>query len=757
MKVLMATMQLDIGGAETHIVELSKALKKRGVDVYVASRGGVYEEELKQAGIPHYFVPLNSKNFSSMRKSYKTLKALIKKEKFDIVHAHARIPAFILGLIKRSLNFRFVTTAHWVFNSRFPLNLLTNWGEKSLAVSDDIKDYLIKNYHLSGDDIRVTINGIDTEKFSKGTDYSDIKEEFDLKDGKTRIVYCSRMDTDRSLAAHRLIEIAPTLFEKIDNLEIVIVGGGNDLSAIKDEADKVNNQTDKAFIKVTGSRRDRNKFAASADLFIGVSRAALEAMAAEVPSIIAGNEGYIGIFSPDKLKVSIDTNFCCRGEKETDSNILLADILSLLENIDESKLSELGTYARETVKKYYSLETMANDALKMYSSVINNTKINEISDNDISSCDKVLPPYTGKNIMISGYYGFRNSGDDSILSGIVEELRKNLPGAKITVLSKNPSETSAEYGVYSVDRLNFFKISNLLNNTDLFISGGGSLLQDMTSSKSLAYYLSVIMLAKLKKVKTFIYANGIGPIQKERNKKWAKKVLNDVDIITLREEASLKELIDMNVDTKNTYITADPVYTIESESMDMVNRFLSESGICENDKYFVLSVRPWTTMKPNFVKEVSDFLNKVQSTYNLTPVVISMQPTRDTLISKSITEKLDNKFVLIDKNLSSAMLLGILKRAEFCCGMRLHTLIYAAKVGTPSIGIAYDPKVTAMLDYTGQSYKIDVEKVSSDKLYKYASEILENIDEIKTSLYKRSYELTYLAEKNALFAKELIK
>ena len=148
MKVLMATMQLDIGGAETHILELSKALKRQGIDVFVASRGGAYEQELIDAGIPHIYVPLNSKKPSSMWASYRILKKLVEEEKFDVVHAHARIPAFILGKLHKKMGFRFVTTAHWVFSTRFPLNLLTDWGERSLAVSDDIKNYLIFHFIL---------------------------------------------------------------------------------------------------------------------------------------------------------------------------------------------------------------------------------------------------------------------------------------------------------------------------------------------------------------------------------------------------------------------------------------------------------------------------------------------------------------------------------------------------------------------------------------------------------------------------------
>lgn len=93
-KILMALMGLEIGGAETHVVELSKELKKQGYDIIVASNGGVYEKELAEAGIRHYHVPLNQRNVLKMARSYFILKKIIKKEKVDIVHSHARIPSF---------------------------------------------------------------------------------------------------------------------------------------------------------------------------------------------------------------------------------------------------------------------------------------------------------------------------------------------------------------------------------------------------------------------------------------------------------------------------------------------------------------------------------------------------------------------------------------------------------------------------------------------------------------------------------------
>ena len=148
MKILMSLMQLDIGGAETHVVELAKELKRRGHEIIITSNGGAYVSELENFGIRHFTVPLQNKNPKNVLCAFKLLKKIIKEEKPDVVHSHARIPSFIIGKLWKKMKFPFVTTAHWVFTTKYGLKYITDWGEKTLAVSDDIKTYLIDMFFL---------------------------------------------------------------------------------------------------------------------------------------------------------------------------------------------------------------------------------------------------------------------------------------------------------------------------------------------------------------------------------------------------------------------------------------------------------------------------------------------------------------------------------------------------------------------------------------------------------------------------------
>ncbi len=369
MKVLLVTMGLDIGGAETHILELAKGIKKKGIDVVVASNGGKYVEQLEEAGIKHYMAPLNNKKLTNIYKSYNILKNIIENEKIDIVHGHARIPSFICGILQKKMHFPFVTTAHWTFNTSNGLKYLTNWGDKTIAVSDDIKKYLLDNYkNVKEENITVTVNGIDTNKFSKNAQYDDIEKEFNLSNNKKRIVYISRLDESRALVARQLINISDKIYKQNKDLEIVIVGAGDVFEELNKKANEKNEQMKENVITMVGARFDIHKFANMGDVFIGVSRSALEAMACEKPIIIAGNEGYIGIFDDRKLDVGIRTNFCCRDTIDSTEEILLEDINKLLSLSDEEK-DKMGKYNRETVNKYYSLEKMVNDNISVYNKV----------------------------------------------------------------------------------------------------------------------------------------------------------------------------------------------------------------------------------------------------------------------------------------------------------------------------------------------------------------------------------------------------
>lgn len=724
LNVLLSLMQLDIGGAETHVVELAKELKRKGINPIVTSNGGAYEAELKEAGIKHYCVPLQNKNPRNMLKSVRLLKRIIKDENIDIVHSHARIPSFILGKLHKKMKFPFVTTAHWVFTTRWGLKYITDWGEKSVAVSEDIKLYLMDNYGVPSGDIQVTINGIDTDKFSPDTDKTEISRELGINETDTVIVYVSRLDESRSLVAKQLINIVPKIDKLVNNLKVIVVGDGDDFANVKSMTARVNKELDRDCIVLTGARTDINKLVAPADLFIGVSRAALEAMAGEKPVIIAGNEGYIGLFDDSKLAVGIDTNFCCRGCEESNEDILLKDIEKFFSLTDEEKHG-LAVYGRELIKREYSVSRMADDTIRVYNWAI-------------SKKDEIL---------ISGYYGFKNSGDDALLEAIIDDIKRHKESPNITVLSANPKETAKRYRVNAINRFNVIDLFRHMKNAGMLISGGGTLIQDTTSTKSLLYYLAVIRLAVHRGVKVMLYSNGIGPLRNEVNIVRAKKALNRVDVITLRDPESKCELDRLGISEPKIMVTADPVFGIEDFNKIEGQKILKSFNVPTDKKILVVSARKTRDTNVAFESVLAKMCDYTADKYNCNVVFVPMQINKDEQISRSIAGRMKSKSYVIDTRLSVSEIISVMAAADVCIGMRLHSLIYSAIGNVPVIGISYDPKIKGFMDYMGQDICMDINDITDDTAYKAVDNLFANYDGIKEQL-KTGYQM--LKEKASL-------
>ncbi len=734
-KILMTLMRLEIGGAETHVLELSLELARQGFQVIVASGGGVYEKPLEAAGIRHYRVPMYTKSPGKVLKSLRMLKDIIRREQIDIVHAHGRIPAFLCGLLHPFMHFTFVTTAHWVFRTSFGFKYLSNWGEKVMAVSEDIKTYLMDNYGTDPNNIYVTINGIDTNRFSPEADFSETLREFSLQPDSKKIVYISRMDEDRALVAFHLAEIAPEIEKAFPGTDIVIVGGGNVFDKLKTLTDTINAQVGRRMITLTGARTDIDRFAAMSDLFIGVSRSALEAMACAKPVIVAGNEGYLGIFDEDKLQTGIDTNFCCRGLAQSTATRLLEDVKRVM-SADEVQQARWGEYARQVICSHYSVSKMAADNAAMY-------------------CDAVDErPW---DAVISGYYGYGNSGDEALLSAMLTHLRAEKPNLRLCVLSKNPAATEAAYGVSAINRYRYGRIKKAVKNAKLFISGGGSLLQDVTSSRSLKYYLLLIQTAKRAGTPVMLYANGIGPVTRPKNRAAVQKALEDVTAVTLREPASLAELARLGVPADKVTVTADPALAIRPAEQAVVDKLLQQAGISPEDKLFGVSVRPWKGCSADFERRLAEAIDNISRRYELTPVFIPMKYMEDFEISRKIAGMLTCKSHVLPEPLAAPVVIGLIGRMKIMLAERLHSLIYAADALVPTVGLSYDTKVDAFMDYIGTGAAIDVTSLSPRAVEEAVRHVFDDYDAIRQELADKNAVLCEKARENAHIAYDIIK
>jgi polysaccharide pyruvyl transferase WcaK-like protein len=252
-------------------------------------------------------------------------------------------------------------------------------------------------------------------------------------------------------------------------------------------------------------------------------------------------------------------------------------------------------------------------------------------------------------VLISGYYGFGNLGDEAVLAAIGKGLRERSPGIEVSVLSGRR-------------RYNPFVLIGELAACDALISGGGTLFQDATSSRSLWYYAAVVWLAKLLGKPVMVLGQGLGPLRRKFNRALAGFVLKRVDLITLRDEDSQKELRRLGVTGGNVFVTADPVFLLA------VTERPAPSG----------APKVGLALKQPLVPAVT--LERLKNKYGLEPVTLVFQPA-----AVSFQEMLD-----------------VIAGLDCLIGMRLHALIFAALAGVPMVGIAYDPKVASFMRSLGQ-------------------------------------------------------
>jgi polysaccharide pyruvyl transferase CsaB len=304
-------------------------------------------------------------------------------------------------------------------------------------------------------------------------------------------------------------------------------------------------------------------------------------------------------------------------------------------------------------------------------------------------------------ILISGYYGCGNLGDEAILSGITQGLRRLLPQAELVVLSGAPAETAKQYGVKAIPRMAWGEIRREMRRADLFVSGGGGLLQDVTSWRSPLYYLGLIWLAKRRRLKVAVIFQGIGPLRRNWLKKLAAKILRRVELIAVRDETSARTLMALGLPESKIQIGADAVWLLEPAADNTLLPVLNP----QPSPLVGVFLRPLPGRKveetPELWEAIAQGLGGFLKNQGGRAVFIPLQKPEDLAAAEAVTKQLPLPAQLLTEDFSPPAMLGLIGQFDLVLGMRLHSLIFAAARGIPPVGISYDPKVAAALAQMG--------------------------------------------------------
>ncbi|MDW7652087.1 MAG: polysaccharide pyruvyl transferase CsaB [Bacillota bacterium] len=363
-----------------------------------------------------------------------------------------------------------------------------------------------------------------------------------------------------------------------------------------------------------------------------------------------------------------------------------------------------------------------------------------------------------KHVVISGYYGFNNTGDEAVLSAMLSAMREQASKKDkeivFTVLSAQPDVTASRHHVCAVGRTDLLNIIRTLLKCDMFISGGGGLLQDTTGLRlSVAYYLGLVLLALLFGKPAVLYAHGIGPVTGPLNRLLVRLIANRATLITVRDTGSLEELARMGVSRPPVSLTADPAFLLTATAAEDV-----PFAACLSDKKPVIAVavRAWKG-QGRYLEEIAIAADTLAEELNACLVLIPMYYSEDLPVTQELQGMLHNDAVILEEeNMTPAELLSIFGRLDLVLAVRLHALIFAAAAGVPMVGIGYDPKVNAFMSRLGLLPAGDTSEVTAPVIIRQALERWHQRDSVRQSLLQRRDGLRAEAEQAAAIVIETL-
>jgi polysaccharide pyruvyl transferase CsaB len=297
-------------------------------------------------------------------------------------------------------------------------------------------------------------------------------------------------------------------------------------------------------------------------------------------------------------------------------------------------------------------------------------------------------------VLLSGYYGFGNLGDEALLEVIVEQVRARFPAIAIDVLSATPQETARAYQVDATPRWSMRDVRDAISRADVVLSGGGGLLQTATSARSVVYYAGILREAIRQRRRAMIFAQSVGPLDL-LGRFVVRSFCRGTDRATVRDVRSLRLLQSLLPQTPVEQ-TADPVflYNLPDEEVD-----LSSEGL-GSEPYAIVSVRKISNLRDG-QHTIAHAVDRLARTHGVRVAFLPFGGVGDAEVSTEIIRLCKSAPMLLPE-CSLARAAAILRGARVVIGMRLHALILAARFAVPFLAIPYDPKVAALcedLDY----------------------------------------------------------
>ncbi len=700
MKVIHLISGGDSGGAKTHVLSLLQNLNQTITAQLVCFRDGPFAEEARSLGIPTMICGGN--NIPYLRRE---LTAYIKEGGFQLIHCHGSRANMIGALLRRSTGLPVVSTVHSDYKldymgrpfAHLTFGAINAWALRRLdyrvGVSDAMVDLLIDR-GFPPDKFYAIYNGID---FTPPPPQGDRLEYLrglgaDVDETSVVVGIAARLNPVKDMST--LIRGFAAAYQTCPRLRLVIAGDGEERQKLGELARELGVERQVTFAGWISGGMDRFYSALDINALTSLSETFPYALTEGARFHLATVATAVGGI-PYLIDTDVNGYLFTPGDHEA-----LGRHLSALGN-DDALRRDMGEKLYQKASSQFSIQRTVDTQLHIYREILRR---------------HARPKTQRDGVVICGAYGRGNAGDDAILEAILREMRSIDPDMPITVLTKDPKATRLTYRVRTVGRMDVLTWTAAMKRAKLYINGGGSLIQDVTSRRSLWFYLHNIQAAHKAGCKVQMYGCGIGPVLREDQRRLAAKVLNaSVDVITLREPDSLKELQSMGVTRPEILLTADPALTLPAAGEDQVDSILLRAGIPPHGQYLCFALRNWKgfdAKAPLFAQAAA----YAYETYGLIPVFAAVEKHLDPAAGRMAAAGLNIPHYFLDDAGDAGTIIGALSRMRAVVSMRLHALIFAAGQGIPLAGVVYDPKVSAFLRYIGQENFQPLEDLTAEHL-----------------------------------------
>lgn len=698
MKLLHIISGGDVGGAKSHVLSLLNGLNRTETVHLVCFMEGDFAQEARLLGIPVTVLP--ERNLLRVRKR---ILAMLRHDGYQVIHCHGA-RANLMGLLLRGrAGVPVISTIHSDYRldylgrplanlcfgtiNRFCLPRFDAW----VGVSDGMRDLLISR-GFDPQRTHALYNGVDFSTALQPVPRETFLKQIGLHAAPDAVVFgiAARISPVKDMAT--LVRAFARAQQRCPEIRLAIAGDGEQAAEIRALAETL---CPAGTVCFAGWVRDVDSFYAALDVNVLTSLsetfpyaltegarmrcATIATQVGGVPYLIEHGQNGL-LFQPGDVEA-------------------LAEHMCLLAR-DAALRREMGARLYEKTRREFSLEAMLRRQKEIYETILR----------------RAARPRERDGVVICGAYGKGNGGDNAILSAICAQLRQIDPDLPICALSRAPDETRRCAQIEALHSFDLFRIARRLRHTRLYISGGGTLMQDATSTRSLLYYLFSIRQAARHGCRVMLYGCGVGPISRAGNRRRAARTLNRyAEVISVRDHYSRDFLELLGVNRPEIHLTADPALLINPPDSEALRTALRGSGLEAQTRYMMLALRPWH----GFEAKVEAFARAAEYacvTYGLTPVLYCMEPNRDLAAVKAVAAQLRCPHLLLNVAEDGNQVIATVRRMALVVSMRLHPLIFAAGQAVPVVGVVYDPKVSSFLDDLGQHCYLPLPDVTEQAL-----------------------------------------